>query len=258
VGNERDFARVARALRDAILEHYHARGEPLTGDAGLRTLDTNSTLVPQRAELLLDLYERRVGDRSIAGLRVADLGCGFGAMSVYLSWLGASVVGLDSNGERFPVGARLADRFRLDISFHRAWLEEMALPEDHFDLAIINNSLCYITDRDDRRRALSNTLGILNPGGWVLLRDPSRSSPIDPFTGLPMVHRFPGWLRRPALRLSERGRARSTVRLMSPRSARRAFRRAGFAEVRSEREASGRRRGRYLHLTARRPDVPES
>jgi SAM-dependent methyltransferase len=255
VGNEQDFVRVARALRDAIIDHYHARGESLATDSGLRTLDTNSTLVPERAELLLDLYERSAGHRSIAGLRVADLGCGFGAMSVYLAWLGASVVGVDPNGDRFLVGARLAERFRLDASFQRAWLEEMALPEGHFDLAVINNSFCYITGRDDRRRALSNTLGILRPGGWVLLRDPSRTSPIDPFTGLPIIHRLPGWLRRPVLRLSDGGRTRSTVRLMSPRSARRSFRRAGFAEVRSEREASGRRWGRYLHLTARKPEV---
>ena len=58
-----DFAPVCRGLRDEIIEHYRARGEAIDDEAGLRTLDTNSTLVPQRAELLIELLARRGGLR---------------------------------------------------------------------------------------------------------------------------------------------------------------------------------------------------
>jgi SAM-dependent methyltransferase len=252
VYRERNFARVARALRDEIIVHFRVRPEPIDDEAGLVTLDTNSTLVPDRARLLLDLYTRRTERDSIEGLEIADLGCGFGAMSLYFATAGATVSGVDTNRARLRVGAELAERFRLPAAFERGWLEEMALPDSHFDLAVMNNSLCYITDRDDRRRALANTLRILKPGGWLVLRDPSRLSPVDPFTGMPLIHQLPRPLAGAVLRLSARGRDRSRVWLMSPRSARRALRRAGFEQIRSERGVPGRR---YLHLTARRPEA---
>jgi SAM-dependent methyltransferase len=253
VYSERNFARVARALRGEIIEYYRARGKSIDDEAGLVTLDTNSTLVPDRARLLLDLYQSRGERDSIEGLEVADLGCGFGAMSLYFANAGARVTGIDKDQERFRIGAGLAERLGLTASFERGWLEVMALPDSHFDLAVINNSLCYITDRDDRRRALANSLRILKPGGWLIVRDPSRTSPLDPFSRLPLVHQLPPRLARPMLRLTARGRARSQVRLMSPRAGRRALRRAGFGEVHTERGAPGGLRVRYQHLTARRP-----
>jgi SAM-dependent methyltransferase len=228
------------------------RSESIDHEAGRTTLDTNSTLVPERAQLLLDLYRLRSERTSIDGLDLADLGCGFGAMSLYFANAGARVTGIDMNPSRYRVGAALAQRFRLPASFERGWLEEMALPDSHFDLAVMNNSFAYITDRRDRRRALENTLRILKPGGWLVVRDPSRRSPVDPFSGLPVVHQLPRPLARPLLKLSARGRERSQVRLLSPRSGRRALRRAGFDDVRSE-TVPGRR---YLHLTARRPEAP--
>ena len=251
---DKDFARVVRGLRDEIIEHYRARGESIADENGLRTLDTNSTLAPQRASLMLDLYAERTGRDSVEGLTVADLGCGFGSISLYFANAGAHVVGMDPNEERFQVGARVAERFRLDASFKRGWLEEMTLPEEHFDLVVLNNSLCYVTDREDRRRGLSRALSILRPGGWLLIRDPSRNSPLDPFTGLPLVHQLPPPLARPVLRLSVRGRSRSSVRLQSPWAAQRELRRVGFRDVKSAHNAPGKRPARYQHLTARRPE----
>ncbi len=256
VQRDKDFARVVRRLRDEIIEYYRVRGESIEGEEGLRTLDTNSTLVPQRAGLLFDLYAGRTGRDSVEGLTVADMGCGFGAISLYFANAGARVVGMDPNEERFQVGARLAESLRLDASFTRGWLEEMALPDGHFDLVLLNNSLCYVTDRKDRRRGLAHVLRILRPGGWVVARDPSRTSPLDPFTGLPLVHQLPTPLARPVLRLSARGRARSSVRLTSPRAGRRELRRAGFQDVKSAHRAPGKPPARYHHLTGRRPESP--
>lgn len=250
---ERSFAPVCRELRDEIVEHYRARGERIDDDAGLRTLDTNSTLVPERGRLLLDLIARRSGRDSVEGMTLGDVGCGFGAMSLYFAHLGARVVGVDPNSERFGVGARVAERLGLPASFERGWAEELPLEDASLDLLVFNNSLCYVTDRSDRRRALGHALRACRPGGWLAMRNPSVAAPLDPFTGLPLVHQLPAPLARPVLRLSGRGRGRSRVRLMSAVAAWRELRRTGFAEVRIERPAAERRPIRYQHLTARRP-----
>lgn len=250
---ERSFAPVCRALRDEIVEHYRARGERIDDDAGLRTLDTNSTLVPQRGRLLLELIARRGGRDSIEGLDVADVGCGFGAMSLYFASLGARVVGVDPNLERSQVGAGVARQLGLPASFRRGWAEELPLEDSSLDLIVFNNSFCYVTDRSDRRRALEHALRACRPGAWLAMRNPSRAAPLDPFTGLPLVHQLPAPLARPVLRLTPRGRTRSRVRLISALAARQELRRAGFEQARIERPAAERRPVRYQHLTARRP-----
>jgi SAM-dependent methyltransferase len=256
VRGDRDFAPACRGLRDEIIEHYRDRGEAIDDEAGLRTLDTNSTLVPQRARLLIDLLARRGALDSVAGLDVADLGCGFGAISLYFASAGARVTGIDPNHERFQVGAAVAERLGLAAGFRRGWVEQAPLPDSAYDLVVLNNSLCYVTDRADRRRALAQALRICRPGGWVVIRNPSLGAPIDPFTGLPLVHQLPAPLARPLLRLTARGRNRSRVRLLSAGAARRELRRAGFERVRLERGVTGWRPGRYQHLTGRRPERP--
>jgi SAM-dependent methyltransferase len=251
--SERAFAPICRALRDEIVEHYRVRGERIDDDAGLRTLDTNSTLVPQRGSLLLELIARRSGCDSIEGLTVGDVGCGFGAMSLYFAHLGARVIGVDPNFERLQVGARVGERLGLPTSFKRGWAEELPLDDSSLDLVVFNNSLCYVTDRSDRRRALEHARRSCRPGAWLTMRNPSVAAPLDPFTGLPVVHQLPSPLARPLLRLTSSGRNRSRVRLTSAGTARRELRRAGFEAVRIERPPAERRPVRYQHLTARRP-----
>jgi SAM-dependent methyltransferase len=248
-----DFDAVSRSLRGEIIEHYHRRGESIADEAGLATLETNSRLVPSRAELLIALVRRRGGYDSIEGLEVADLGCGFGAMSLYFACAGARVTGVDLNDERFAVGARVGEDFGLDAAFRRGWVEALPLPDARFDLIVLNNSFCYLTDGSDRRSALEHVFRVARPGAWVVMRNPSLGALVDPFTGLPIVHQLPRALAAPLLRLSARGRARSRVRLRSAPLAKRELRRAGFEEVRVERRVSERRPGRYQHITARRP-----
>jgi hypothetical protein len=85
------------------------------------------------------------------------------------------------------------------------------------------------------------------------MRNPSRIAVRDPFTGLPLVHQLPASLAKPLLRLTERGRGRSSVRMTTAASAARELREAGFDEVRHERSVPERRPARYQHLTAQRP-----
>jgi SAM-dependent methyltransferase len=254
---EGGFADISAALRYDVARFYERRGEPLTGAAGMNTLDTNSTLVERRGRPLLAMLAERRGDASLAGLDIVDLGCGFGALGALFAFEGAAVTGVDPAGDRFEVGRGVADRFDLDMRFVEGRMEHSNLPDARFDMAIVNNSLCYVVRKDQRDLAFAEIRRLLRPGGWVVIRDPNRSTPFDPFTNLPFV----------ALLSPERGewvarrfgRRRSVVRLTTPRQAARELHAAGLVDVVVSRALGGPYRQlltpimRYHHLTARRP-----
>jgi ubiquinone/menaquinone biosynthesis C-methylase UbiE len=253
----RDFTPIADSLRSSVIEYYAERGESLDDPAGINTLETNSGFVERRATPLLETLRRITGRDSIEGLRLLDLGCGFGALSVFFARQGAVVTGIDPIADRLEVGRAVAAEHNLPVEFSQGWMQKLDLADESFDLAIQNNSLCYIVDRGDRRAALAETARVLGPGGLVVIRNPNRWHPRDQFTGLPLISLLPP---RAASRLAERlGRPRSEVRLVSPLEAKRELRRAGFADVKLAASPASRWPSfmtpiaRYQHLVARKP-----
>lgn len=253
-----DFTELAEALRQAVLDYYAERGEALEGQAGELTLATNSTLIERRGRPLLEMLRIHAGVHSIAGLEVLDLGCGFGALSAFFAAEGSRVTGVDINGSRFEVGERVGKEHAFDLKFIRAPMQDLPLGSRRFDLAVMNNSLCYLTRSEDRGAALREALRILRPGGWLVTRNPNRWSPIDPFTSLPLLALLtPETAERVTAML---GRRRSRVRLVSPRSAKAELIRTGFTDV-LHAPVPGRWRPRpldlvatYLHVLGRRQD----
>ena len=251
----RSFAPIADSLREEVSAFYERRGIEISGGARTRTLETNSGLAERRGRLLLDLLAVERGTASLAGQRVVDVGCGFGALGALFAAEGASVTGVDPEPERFEVGEAIARRHGLDMHFVRARMEALdELPHARFDVAIVNNSLCYLIAPALRARALREILRVLHPSGWAVLRNPNRLSPVDPFTGLPLLSMLPA---EHAARLAARlGRPRSSVVLTTPARARAELRAAGFERVRMVepgRLGPLRRATRYHHAVARRP-----
>jgi ubiquinone/menaquinone biosynthesis C-methylase UbiE len=247
------FAPLAHDLRDHIIEHYERTGESLDTPAGHRTLDTNSVLAASRGRLLLRLLAE-AGAGPIAGMRILDLGAGFGALSLYCASLGAEVVAVDPKPTRLQVAVKIAQQRGLPVTALVAEAQSLPLPDASFDMALANNSLCYIVDKGQLRLALSEIHRVLSPGGWVIVRNPNRLHPRDQFTGIPLLPLLPSAL---AQRLAGyRGRARSNVRMLSPGGAVGALRRAGFEHA-HWRSRPGRRLGAtvagYHHVIGRRP-----
>ncbi|HTD58911.1 MAG TPA: class I SAM-dependent methyltransferase [Solirubrobacteraceae bacterium] len=245
------FAQIARDLRDRIIEHYERRGERLDTPAGLLTLDTNSVLAADRGRLLLRLLAEE-GAGSVEGRRVLDVGAGFGALALYYAHLGAEVVTVDPNEQRMSVAVEIAKRHGLALSAIAGHAQSLPFPDESFDLALANNSLCYIVDAREHRMALGEIGRILRPGGWFAMRNPNRLHPHDQFTGLPLLGLLPLPLARRVTRAMDLHR--SEVRLRSPGGAVRELRRAGFSHVRWRPEPNrrlGARFAGYQHVTAR-------
>lgn len=252
-----DFTPIADSLRSNVLSFYEERGETLDGPAGVNTLETNSGYVERRATPLLETLRRVTGRESIEGQRLIDMGCGFGALAVFFAGQGAVVTGIDPIADRLEVGRAVSAEHDLPVEFSQGRMEKLDFADESFDLAIQNNSLCYIVDREDRRSALAETARVLKPGGFVVIRNPNRWHPRDQFTGLPLIPLLPP---HAATRLAERlGRPRSQVRLVSPLEAKRELRRAGFTDATLAASPASRWPefmkpiARYQHLVAKKP-----
>lgn len=253
---DRDFVPIADSLRRSVVEFYAANGEVLEGAAGINTLETNSGFVERRGEPLLEMLRRSMGVDSIEGLRLVDLGCGFGALSAFFAGRGAIVTGIDPIEDRLDVGRTVAAEHGLQAEFVPGRMEDLDLPDRSFDIAVQNNSLCYIVGDVGREAALLETRRVLAPGGQLIIRNPNRWSPRDQFTGIPLIQLLPA--ERATKLAGSLGRSRSLVRLTSPHQAARELRRAGFEDVAHVASPASRwpsfmkSLARYQHLTARR------
>jgi 2-polyprenyl-3-methyl-5-hydroxy-6-metoxy-1,4-benzoquinol methylase len=255
--SSRDFNPIAESLRREVLAFYRERGEEISDASGLTTLDTNSRLAERRAAPLLEILRDHTDLDSIEGLRLLDLGCGFGALSAFFAAQGASVTGVDLKEDRFEVGRAVAAEHGLDAEFRTGLMQDLDLSDRAFDLVVQNNSLCYIVPRGDRHAALSESLRVLRSGGRIVIRNPNRWSARDQFTGIPLLQLLPP---NQAVSLANRlGKERSLVRLTSGPEGVRELRRAGFEDVHNvsppERRWPSFMRpvARYQHLIGRRP-----
>jgi 2-polyprenyl-3-methyl-5-hydroxy-6-metoxy-1,4-benzoquinol methylase len=252
-----DFSPIAESLRHSVTDFYRERNQTLTGTAGHNTLESNSGFVERRGSPLLEIFYRRTGLSSVDGLEILDLGCGFGSLSVYFASHGASVTGIDSNRDRLSVGKTVAAEHDLPAEFREGEIQNLDLPSASFDVAVLNNCLCYLIPSDERLTALRESLRVLRPGGVLIMRNPNRWSLRDQFTGLPILQLLPP---AQADRVSTLlGKKRSMVRLTSPRAAVKELRMAEFTNIEHVPSPSSRwpprmkSIARYQHFIAERP-----
>jgi len=250
-----DFAPVAASFEAALTEWFEERREGVP--TGGSTVATNSTAVADRGRPLLDLLVSR-GVTTLEGRRLLDLGCGFGALAAFFAWRGASVTGIDRNTATLRVGAAVAEEHGLDVHLFSGAMERLDVPAESFDIAVMNNTLCYLLDDEARHAALVGARRALRPGGVLVLRDLNGLHPVDQFSRLP----FLGLLSpERAVDLAARFgvRDRPAVRLLPPWRVAGSLRRAGFSGVVHQADRPGpvarlvRPVARYQHFTAERP-----
>jgi SAM-dependent methyltransferase len=102
-------------------------------------------------------------------LRVADLGCGEGYLTLEAARWAAEVVAIDRSAEVLARARALAARRRIrNVRWRVGEIERAPLPDASVDLVLLSQALHHA---DDPARALAEAHRLLTPGGRVLVLD---------------------------------------------------------------------------------------
>ncbi len=100
-----------------------------------------------------------------SGDRLLDLGCGSGGISEYMSdRTGAMVTGIDYSASAIATANARTENKRSRLTFMRADISSLELPERSFDAAISLDSIYWV---EDIAQALSQVALAIRPGGQI-------------------------------------------------------------------------------------------
>ncbi len=108
----------------------------------------------------------------LAGARFVDCGCGAGEYVAAFSQAGASALGVEI--EAAKLARDRAGRGRPRLS--RGDIQQLPLPSESFDLALVNEVLEHVPDD---AAALRQVHRVLRPGGHVVIFSPNRLYPFE-------------------------------------------------------------------------------
>jgi 2-polyprenyl-3-methyl-5-hydroxy-6-metoxy-1,4-benzoquinol methylase len=111
---------------------------------------------------------RRLG--SVAGLRVAEIGCGRGDFAIHLARQGAQVTALDFSAEAIEVARERAKIAGVAVEFLVGDAQDTRLPSGAFDLVISCECLEHVPEP---RRMAAELRRICRDGGRCILTTPS-------------------------------------------------------------------------------------
>lgn len=123
----------------------------------------------------------RLLDRIQPGMRVLELGCNSGALSIAVARRGAAVEGLDIAADALNVARAYYETIKAEVagqvSYAVADLNRVELPENTYDVIMVKGTLHHLPEAD---ALLEQVYGALKPGGllWVMdtfCRTPFRS-----------------------------------------------------------------------------------
>jgi ubiquinone/menaquinone biosynthesis C-methylase UbiE len=121
-------------------------------------------------QLTADLAQLQLGET------VLDVGCGTGTLALLAKQrVGASgrVSGIDPSLQMIARARRKAARHRLAIDFQVGVIEQLAFPDQSFDVAL-SSFMMHQLPNDLKRQGLAEIARVLKPGGRLLIVDTRR------------------------------------------------------------------------------------
>ena len=107
--------------------------------------------------------------RLLPPLRVADLGCGEGYLTVEASRFASRVIAVDRSAEVLKRARALARRRKVDnVIWRRGEIENVPIKDGGVDVAILSQALHHAADP---ARAVAEAARVVAPGGKVLVLD---------------------------------------------------------------------------------------
>jgi SAM-dependent methyltransferase len=163
-------------------------------------------------DYLWTVYDRRLGPliervRKYAGLRILEVGCGFGHDLIWTAQAGARAVGIDVNSAFVDIAGRTKSTIEKQIGFSiNADIRHcnlLAMPEtEKFDFIYMKDVFHHLEPREE---IVSRLAGLLAPKGTIMIVEPNAWNPLiqlqmfrirgfrtiaekkDPSTGKPYV-----------------------------------------------------------------------
>lgn len=223
---------------DAIRDYHRSIGNDPEMPAVQSTVRTNTELVPKRGDGLLQLLQELAGLSDLRGLRVLDVGCGFGAIASYVAWIGQPdyMVATDIRADHIEAAKACVEPMGLKnrLEFAVAEMEDLSgvAQDQAFDLLICNNAFIFLAGRGQMRRALTEFARVLRPGGHVFFYQANLLRTREPFTADPVVHLLPKPLADGVGKVTGWRHSHDRARYLSPPGLAWRVRRAGFYAVR--------------------------
>lgn len=128
--------------------------------------------------------------RPLAGLRVADVGCGAGLLSEPMTRLGAAVTGLDPSPRSIEIAAAHARAAGLAIDYRTTPLDELAEAGQRFDAVLAMEVIEHTPDPD---LFVCQLADLTRPGGLVVLSTLNKTLR-SYLLGIVAAERLLGWL----------------------------------------------------------------
>lgn len=100
----------------------------------------------------------------VKGLRLLEVGCGTGNISLALAHRGALVVGLDASGPMLARAQDKAGQEGLGITWIKGLASSLPFEDESFDGVLCILALDFMADRE---MALKEMVRVLRPGGFV-------------------------------------------------------------------------------------------
>ena len=157
----RDVSQLRYTLLDAA---FRAEMSPLFSDyLGWRVSTSEGIQAEFNADSFIFNYLR------MRNARVLDIGCGFGLRLICFAFLGArTCIGIDISPEMIGDFAKFSNRFALDVEAICGDFFDFELPEESFDIVLMNASISHVRDT---KSLLVKIKEILAPGGCLWITD---------------------------------------------------------------------------------------
>lgn len=119
-------------------------------------------------EATVDFYWQILDREGLQPCTAVDLACGTGSVALLLAEKGLQVIGVDLSEDMLCQASRKAQERGADVLFICQPLQALCLNRG-VDLAVCAlDSLDYITDPEDCRKAIHRIYRVLNPGGCFI------------------------------------------------------------------------------------------
>ena len=126
-------------------------------------------------ETLVDHFDLDAkAHKPLTGLRLLDIGCGGGLVSVPMCRLGASVTGVDASEENIKTASVHADEIGLEIDFRAGAVEGLAQSgEPVFDVVLTLEVVEHVADP---HAFLETCASLVKPGGILMVATINRTA----------------------------------------------------------------------------------